>query len=816
MNGHYSPGDVVLGNWTLVRLIGEGSFGKVYEAEREDFGTVYKAAIKIITIPQTEGEIRDARAEGMDEESVTAYFHSIVEEIVQEFVLMSKLKGSSNVVSYEDHTVIPHQNSVGWDIIIRMELLTPLLDHVQKSSFARQDVIRLGIDICKALELCQKYNIVHRDIKPENIFVSDLGSYKLGDFGIARTVEKTTGGLSKKGTYTYMAPEVYKDGRYNSNVDIYSLGIVLYRLLNENRAPFLPPYPAPITHSDRESATAKRMSGAAFPEPKNADGRLAEIVLKACAYQPKDRYSSPIQMRQELEAILYDRAEAPIIYPAGDETPIHSVEKTPVEETVLISDDEQATPAPAAPVGEGTTHLMDWDRQETPSVQPASPEKVQTAQTPPVASDGERTALLEEGRLEMSENAGKTQPDAKRKNDQDKKKKRTIIIAASAAALVVVVVGIFALSGKGGSNVAPPDTDYTHTLTPNSTDANYEGSDVDHTIPDPADTGFENPAVDMISIAQIPDPANAGFEDPDVVKYYLTNKDSVEIGVPETFLNPQEVYANTAYTWEMFACDYQLIVREKTIDRFAEESEYFEYREHWVFGEDTTYYLTVLPFKISPPSYSDTPNIQDAGLYHWMVMYMLTWDGEWHRLNGAYTVEDNTLAFRPVQEAYYDEDTSSMFYEFGDVILEYEYAFRGTSLTLSQNGQSVTLNTGYMFREQANPIFGSHCYLAQGSAQIDNIIAIDMYWDGETDDNEFYITFKDWDGEERKSYASVGRLSEDGLLTFTVSYDPELNYRKKTYQFVYFFYGTYLDNGLILSDGEQVYYYTASFFDYIT
>lgn len=71
-------------------------------------------------------------------------------------------------------------------------------------------MIRLGIDICKALELCQKYNVIHRDIKPENIFVSGSGDFKLGDFGIARTIERASSGLSKKGTYNYMAPEVYR------------------------------------------------------------------------------------------------------------------------------------------------------------------------------------------------------------------------------------------------------------------------------------------------------------------------------------------------------------------------------------------------------------------------------------------------------------------------------------------------------------------------------------------------------------------------------------------------------------------------------
>ena len=101
------------------------------------------------------------------------------------------------MVSYEDHAVIPQGNGIGWDIIIRMELLTPMLDHMSTHSMTRMDIIQLGIDMCKTLELCQRYNIIHRDIKPENMFISELGDYKIGDFGIARTLEKTS--LSSSG-----------------------------------------------------------------------------------------------------------------------------------------------------------------------------------------------------------------------------------------------------------------------------------------------------------------------------------------------------------------------------------------------------------------------------------------------------------------------------------------------------------------------------------------------------------------------------------------------------------------------------------------
>ena len=315
----FSMGSVVLDGWKIIRLLGEGSYGKVFEIERSEFGQTYRAALKVITVPQSSAEVRSVISEGMSVSQAEAYFHGIVEELMHEFSIMFKLKGTANIVSCEDLRVLEHPDGIGWDILIRMELLHPLLPYVYQHPMARRDIIRLGIDICKALELCQRYNIIHRDIKPENIFISDNGDYKLGDFGIARTIERTTSGLSKKGTYSYMAPEVYIGKKYGFSVDTYSLGLVLYRMLNKNRGPFLPQPPEAITYDNREQALARRMSGEPLPRPFYGEGRLGEIVLKACAFDPKDRYSSPQQLRQELEAILYTQTDAAVIYPDGDE-----------------------------------------------------------------------------------------------------------------------------------------------------------------------------------------------------------------------------------------------------------------------------------------------------------------------------------------------------------------------------------------------------------------------------------------------------------------------------------------------------------------
>ena len=315
----YSVDAAVLDGWNITRLLGEGGYGRVFEIERSEFGQTYRAALKVITVPQSSAEVRSVISEGMSVSQAEAYFHGIVEELMHEFSIMFKLKGTANVVSCEDLRVLEHPDGIGWDILIRMELLHPLLPYVYQHPMARRDIIRLGIDICKALELCQRYNIIHRDIKPENIFISDNRDYKLGDFGIARTIERTTSGLSKKGTYSYMAPEVYAGREYGFSVDTYSLGLVLYRMLNKNRGPFLPQPPEAITFSSREQALGRRISGEALPRPFYGEGRLGEIVLKACAFDPKDRYSSPQQLRQELEAILYTQTDAAVIYPDGDE-----------------------------------------------------------------------------------------------------------------------------------------------------------------------------------------------------------------------------------------------------------------------------------------------------------------------------------------------------------------------------------------------------------------------------------------------------------------------------------------------------------------
>lgn len=285
------------------RPLGKGSFGVVYKAVRRDHGVESYAAIKVISIPTDPSEVDSLRSEGLDMNATKTYLQGIVNDFVSEIQLMESLKGVQNIVSVEDYKVVEKTGEIGWDIYIRMELLTSFNAYICDKKLTEKEVIKLGCDICTALEICAKRNIIHRDIKPENIFINDFGDFKLGDFGIARKLENMTGGLSQKGTFNYMAPEVANGSEYDARVDTYSLSIVLYRLLNGNRLPFLDTEKQLLNPNERRNAVDRRLRGEELPAPCDASPAMADLILRACAYNPNMRFASATEMKQALMSV---------------------------------------------------------------------------------------------------------------------------------------------------------------------------------------------------------------------------------------------------------------------------------------------------------------------------------------------------------------------------------------------------------------------------------------------------------------------------------------------------------------------------------
>lgn len=296
--------EIIWDEWKIDSVLGKGSYGTVYKASKTGFGSSVSSAIKHLSIPYEKSEISAIRAEGMTKAEISEYYKDIVNHISEEIRLMDSLKGNSNIVSIEDFKIIKGNDDFSWDILIRMEILNDLNDYFANKEGYISDIVKVGIDICNALECCEKANIIHRDIKPENIFVNKFNNFKLGDFGIAREYSENRADMSMRGTPYYVAPEVFDGKSYDNTVDIYSLGIVLYRMLNKNRLPFFP-VDGIVTFQQRNDALKNRLEGKPFLPPANTTDELTAVIFKACSFNPADRYRNASDMKSDLVYVLH-------------------------------------------------------------------------------------------------------------------------------------------------------------------------------------------------------------------------------------------------------------------------------------------------------------------------------------------------------------------------------------------------------------------------------------------------------------------------------------------------------------------------------
>ena len=490
------------GEWRSEELLGQGSFGRVYKMVKRDLDKEYYAAVKHLSFPDGPDEEKNLYSEGLvsDQETLKTYFEDKLKSLRTEIDLCYKLKGNTNIVSYEDHFIRPKTTGIGYDIFIKMELLTSLQDRIKEGGLTVRDAVKLGEDICRALVVLRREKIVHRDIKPGNIFINSGGDYKLGDFGVSRFMERTLSSMSVKGTLTYMAPELVKEGSGDYRVDIYSLGLVLYRLLNKNRAPLLPLPPAGVNHTLNEEAHERRLNGEALPPPADADEKLSGIVLKACAYRPQDRWNSAEEMGKALVEYRLHMEQAELTVPRDTEqlpdahsattveTPVVGVpvSKVSVEDEPIYSGNSvHPKPAPSALQRPEGSSVPDEDRTEVlvgfaeqappqqggsdaaknlpapeaPSAEPepqarkseAAPKPIDKKTKAKPGPAGQKDQLEPRPEVKKSEAEAKSEG-GKLQNGVSVKKAKPLIIAAAGAA--VVLVGIICASAMANRPAA--------------------------------------------------------------------------------------------------------------------------------------------------------------------------------------------------------------------------------------------------------------------------------------------------------------------------------------------------------------------------
>ena len=392
--------------WRIAGEIGSGSFGTVYEIERNLYNSNEKAAMKVIHIPRDENEREMLLlSSGYDEAAAAESIDRELDRVEQEYSVMSSLKGISNIVSCEDFAYEKNADGLGYTVYIRMELLKSLHKLIQERKknntyFPEAEVIKLGKDICSALSVCEKHNIIHRDIKPQNIMISSIGDYKLGDFGTAKEIDHTTQ-ATFAGTLSYMAPEVLRREKYGKTVDIYSLGLVMYWLMNRYRMPFVPHEGLPTSDVIR-MADDKRISGEALPAPCDAGKELSAVILKACAFRSEDRYRSADDMFAALRKVLVPERDS-------DATVVDST----VAETVI---DEEATIGMFSGGSSGETETVTMRETFPDSGEKVTPEK------------------------DLEEEASEEEEKEKKKRKSHSKILIAVIIAAVVAAAGIIAV----------------------------------------------------------------------------------------------------------------------------------------------------------------------------------------------------------------------------------------------------------------------------------------------------------------------------------------------------------------------------------------
>lgn len=335
---------LVFAGWKIGKEIGRGAFATVYELRKGNMLRALKVVTLLSDLEGTEEEIESQLANKMEAAS-------------NEIEVNHRVSGHTNVVNYQEYEFVivwneEHTRKEGLLLYIMMERMEETLQQeIRKGTrFSEEQVIKMGKDIVTALKVCHEQRILHRDIKPANIFIADHDTYKLGDFGISKVLGDNTVAFTHTGTQAYVAPEQWNSLPYGKAADIYSVGLILYQLLNENHLPF-------ADEGLTADSVGRRLKGETFPEPLNGSKKLKAIVMKACSYKASDRYQNADEMLQDLENLqggndsFTGENKDPFITRSANEESISNISDS--------TSGNQSTPNTDIFISEGLTTLKD-------------------------------------------------------------------------------------------------------------------------------------------------------------------------------------------------------------------------------------------------------------------------------------------------------------------------------------------------------------------------------------------------------------------------------------------------------------------------
>ena len=327
----------LLSNMEVVSCISARGALSVYLVKSTKTAQTY--ILKHISVPESQKQVDALLFTGAasSTEDAQKYYEQVVTDYREELETLEQLAASPNLDCFRSYQIEPKEDGVGFDIYLLAEHRTTLSEYLADNAITHLCAVNLAMDLCSALVDLRAAGLVHRDVKPGNIYLNSQGHFVLGDLGIAKIEELKYCSMPENMLSSYSAPELFSlVGSIEPTTDIYSVGLILYRIYNGNHAPF---------EDERTSAKAAdklRITGKDLPAPMYADYEMAEIIHKACAFKPEDRYQDPNEMKQALvEYMKRNQSDDTLIVPpiSGEIEPVDPNAEDEVE-PVQFADSE--------------------------------------------------------------------------------------------------------------------------------------------------------------------------------------------------------------------------------------------------------------------------------------------------------------------------------------------------------------------------------------------------------------------------------------------------------------------------------------------
>ncbi len=263
-----------------------------------------KYIVKVISIPASQVRLDALLLSGAYRSNAEAllYFQKLAAEVEQEVGVLKKLSALEGFLPFEGCQVVQMDDGVGFDVYLISPYKRSLAKYFQRHTMTHLNAVNLGLDLCAALAVCRRAGYLYIDLKPENVFISEDKEYRIGDLGFLSLSSLKFASLPDKYRSAYTAPEIQDAfSAINTTVDIYAAGLILYQAYNDGHLPFEGQAPAET-----------------LPPPAYADYEMAEIILKACAPKPEDRWQDPIEMGQAIVSYMQRNGanDVPIVPPA--------------------------------------------------------------------------------------------------------------------------------------------------------------------------------------------------------------------------------------------------------------------------------------------------------------------------------------------------------------------------------------------------------------------------------------------------------------------------------------------------------------------